>query len=61
MRKALTHSVEQEKNRAEFYRQGLAAWEHYRATCLHVTAEEADAWLTKLEAGESAEPPECHD
>jgi hypothetical protein len=25
-----------------------------------VTAEEADAWLAKLEAGENAEAPECH-
>jgi hypothetical protein len=25
-----------------------------------VTAEEADAWLAKLEAGEDAKPPECH-
>jgi hypothetical protein len=24
-----------------------------------VTAEEADAWLAKLEAGEDAEAPEC--
>jgi predicted transcriptional regulator len=27
---------------------------------LHVTSEEADDWLAKLEAGQDAEPPECH-
>ena len=27
---------------------------------VHVTAEEADAWLAKLEAGEDADPPSCH-
>lgn len=61
MREAVTQYVEREEKREEFYRQGLAAWEHYRTTGLHVSAEEADAWLAKLEAGESAEAPECHD
>ena len=28
---------------------------------LHVTADEADAWLSKLEAGKKAAPPKCHD
>ncbi len=38
----------------------LAAWNHYQTTGLHATAEEADAWLARLEAGEDAEAPECH-
>ena len=37
-----------------------AAWTHYQATGLHATAEEADTWLAKLEAGEDAAPPQCH-
>ena len=32
----------------------------YKTTGLHVTAEEADAWLAELEAGNDVEPPECH-
>jgi predicted transcriptional regulator len=32
----------------------------YRTTGLHVTAEEADAWLAKLEQGNDVDPPECH-
>jgi len=60
MREAVAQYVEREEKREEFYRQGLAAWEHYKATGLHLTAEEADAWLAKLEAGENAEAPECH-
>ena len=27
---------------------------------LHVSAEEADAWLGILERGNDVEPPECH-
>jgi len=47
--------------REQFRQSALSAWGAYRSTGLHVTAEEADAWLAKLEAGEDAEPPECHD
>ena len=46
----------------EAYRQaGLQAWAEYQATGQHVTHAEADAWLAKLEAGDAAEAPECHD
>ena len=41
-------------------RQALAAWEHYRATGLHVTEVEADTWLAQLEAGTKADPPKPH-
>lgn len=37
----------------------LAAWDTYQATGLCATAEEADAWLGKLEAGEDAQVPNC--
>ena len=38
----------------------VAAWSQYQNTGQHVTAEEADAWLARLEAGEDTAPPECH-
>lgn len=38
----------------------LAAWDAYQATGLHVTSEEAETWLARLEAGEDAAAPECH-
>ena len=45
----------------ENFRQGaIAAWDDYQFTGLHVTAEEADAWLARLEAGDDIAPPECH-
>ena len=52
--------VEREENREQFLKDALVAWTHYQATGLHATTEEADAWLSKLEAGKDAVPPKCH-
>ncbi|HUA96807.1 MAG TPA: ribbon-helix-helix protein, CopG family [Terracidiphilus sp.] len=60
MREAVEQYVSREEQREQFLREGQAAWEHYRSTGLHATAEEADAWLARLEAGEDAEAPHCH-
>jgi predicted transcriptional regulator len=47
-------------NRKLLLEDAVAAWDHYKATGLHVTAEEADIWLSMLSAGEPAEIPQCH-
>jgi len=60
MREAIAQYVEREEKDEQLRLSALAVWADYQATGLHVTAEEADAWLAKLEAGEDAEPPECH-
>ena len=60
MREAVEQYVEREEKREQFHQDALAAWASYQATGLHVTAEEADTWLAKLEAGEDAAAPECH-
>ena len=60
MREAIEQYVEREEKRERFRQDALAAWNVYQTTGLHVTAEEADAWLAKLEAGKDAAPPKCH-
>jgi predicted transcriptional regulator len=60
MREAITQYVDREEKRESFRQDALRAWEAYRTTGLHVTAEEADAWLAKLEQGNDVDPPECH-
>ncbi len=60
MREAVEEYVAREEKREQFRLDALAAWDHYQTTGLHVSAEEADGWLAKLEAGEDAEAPECH-
>ena len=61
MREAIEQYVEREEKREQFRRDALTAWTHYQTTGLHTTAEEADAWLGKLEAGNNTAPPKCHD
>ncbi len=60
MRKAIRDYVEREEKREAFKQDALCAWEAYQKNGLHLTLEEADAWLAKLETDEDAELPECH-
>lgn len=60
MREAIAQYVEREEKREAFKQDAIRAWDAYQETGLHVTMEEADAWLAKLEAGEDAEVPTCH-
>ena len=60
LREAVAQFVDREEKREAFRQAGLQAWAEYQATGQHVTHDEADAWLAKLEAGEEAVVPECH-
>ena len=60
MQEAISQYVEREERRQVFLQAGIGAWEEYRRTGLHATAEEGEAWPAKLEAGQDVEPPECH-
>jgi predicted transcriptional regulator len=60
MLEAIHQYVEREEKREAFRQDGIRAWNEYQATGLHLTLEEADAWLAQLEAGKDVEPPECH-
>jgi predicted transcriptional regulator len=61
MREAIEQYVEREERREQLKNDALAAWTEYQAIGRHLTAEEADAWLARLEAGADAEPPLPHD
>ena len=60
MREAITQYVNREEKREAFRQDTNLSWDEYRATGLHVSADEAEAWLTELEQGKDIEPPECH-
>jgi predicted transcriptional regulator len=59
MREAVAQYVEREEKREQLRQDALAAWAEYQTTGLHVTAEDADAWLAKLEGGKRAVIPKC--
>lgn len=57
---ALAEFLEREEARDRLNQDARAAWADYCETGLHVTADEVDAWLACLEAGESVDPPAPH-
>ena len=59
MREAVEQYVEREEKRERLRQDALAAWAEYQTTGLHITAKEADAWLSKLEVGRRAVIPKC--
>jgi predicted transcriptional regulator len=60
MLEAVEQYLEREEKREQLRQDALAAWADYETTGRHLTAEEADAWLAKLEAGKRAAIPKCH-
>ena len=60
MREAIRNYVEREEKRETLKQDALYAWQAYQENGLHLTLEEAEIWLAKLEAGEDAELPKCH-
>ncbi len=58
MREAIEQYVEREEKQADFRGNAVKVWEEYQLTGLHVSHQEANTWLAKLEAGEDVEPPQ---
>ncbi len=59
MRDAITQYIDREEKREAFRQDALQAWEAFRATGQHVTADQADGWLAQLEQGNDVDPPAC--
>ena len=57
---AIRQYVGREEQRELMRQHALAAWNDYQVNGLHVTHEEADNWLSKLEAGQAIASPTCH-
>ncbi len=58
MGEAIREYVSREEAREQFNRDTVEAWEAYKRTGKSISAEAADAWLARLEAGEDVDPPE---
>jgi predicted transcriptional regulator len=57
---AIESYVDREEKREALRQEARAAHEHYVLTGLHLTGEEAAAWLDELADGQDVEPPSCH-
>ena len=60
MDEAIRDYVEREERREAFKRDAQNAWERFQTDGLHLTLDEADAWLSQLESGVDVELPKCH-
>lgn len=60
MLQAIENYVEREEKREVWRKEGVAAWEEYEMTGLHLTNAEVKEWLLQLAAGNIVEPPKCH-
>ena len=61
VREAITQYLEREETREALHADALKAWEAFQDDGLHLGAGEAEAWLERLESGDDADPPACHD
>ena len=60
MREAISEYVAREENREAFRQETLNAWEEYKETGLHTSADEVDKWLESWGTDEELLPPVCH-
>lgn len=59
MREAITQYVEREEKREALRQQTLRAWEEFRETGLHATAQEVDRWLADWGTDTETAAPKC--
>lgn len=60
LREAVSQYLMREEALEAFRAAGLQAWQQYQVTGLHVTHDEADTWLVRLQEGEEAAVPQGH-
>jgi predicted transcriptional regulator len=60
MREAIQQYVEREEKREAFRQATFAAWQEYQETGLHVTGDEAVAWLETWGSENEKAAPACH-
>ncbi len=60
MREAILQYIEREEKREALRLDTLKAWEEFRETGLHATAEEVDQWLASWGAEDELPAPKCH-
>jgi len=60
MLQAIEHYVSREEQRESLRQEGIAAWEEYQRTGLHLTGDEVRGWIDQIRRGERTPMPKCH-
>ena len=60
MLQALETFVSREEQRESLRQEGIAAWEEYQRTGLHLTGDEVRGWVDQIRRGEKVSMPKCH-
>ena len=60
MREAIHQYVDREEKREAYRQVGIAAWNEYKKTGLHLTGVEVDAWMATWGTDDELPAPECH-
>lgn len=60
MREAVAQYVEREEKREALKQATLEAWDEFKATGLHASAEEVDQWLASWGTENEQPAPLCH-
>ena len=60
MLQALETFVSREEKREALRQEGIAAWEDFQRTGLHLTNTEVVEWMDTIIRGEKAPMPKCH-
>ena len=61
MHDAIRQYVEREEARDAFFRHARDAWQEYRETGPHASAEEVLAWLDTWDSDSETGSPACHE
>ena len=60
MREAIQQYVDREMKREAFLQDAQKAWEEFRETGLHATADEVETWLSSWGTDNELPAPACH-
>lgn len=60
MLQALETFISREEQRESLRQEGIAAWEEYQRTGLHLTGNEVRGWIDLIRQGKKVPMPKCH-
>ena len=60
MLQALETFVSREEQRESLRQEGIAAWEEFQRTGLHLTVDEVRGWIDQIRQGKKVPMPKCH-